>query len=78
MAETQLSGMRYFAIQSKMENALITAMEVTKANDKLFTADNSGFIYQWNLDEYALDMDEAEPPERQCRRPSKNSHDHQT
>ena len=49
--------------QSKMENALITAMEVNKANDRLFTADNSGFIYQWNLDEYALDLDEAEPPE---------------
>ena len=46
-----------------MEDALITAMEVTKANDKLFTADNSGFVYLWNLQDYALDLDEAEPPE---------------
>ena len=42
---------------------MVTAMEITSDNKKLFTADSFGFVHVWNLDEYALDLDEAEPPE---------------
>ena len=41
----------------------MTAMETNKDNTILVTADSSGFMFIWNINQYATDMNEAEPPE---------------
>ena len=42
---------------------MVCSMEVNMLNTLLFTADNSGFVYVWNIDGYCLDHGESEPPE---------------
>lgn len=46
---------------------MVTAMTTNKSNTQLFTADNFGFLYVWNIDQYATDMSEGRDPESKLR-----------
>ncbi|WAQ98705.1 WDR49-like protein [Mya arenaria] len=43
--------------------AMVSVMEVNKANTVLFTGDSLGFVYLWDIDGYAATHVESEPPE---------------
>jgi len=42
---------------------MVSVMEINKANTILFTGDSFGFVYLWDIDGYAADRIEPEPPE---------------
>ena len=53
----------YYFLQTKLPGAMITSMEVNKANTTLFTADSFGFLCVWNIEGYCMSDAESEPPE---------------
>ncbi|XP_052794800.1 WD repeat-containing protein on Y chromosome-like [Mya arenaria] len=48
---------------SNSKGAMVSVMEVNKANTVLFTGDSLGFVYLWDIDGYAATHVESEPPE---------------
>ena len=44
---------------------MVSTLEVVSSDTMLFSADNLGFIYAWNIDGYCLKGEEAESPERE-------------
>ena len=49
--------------QSNSKGAMVSLLEINKHNTVLFSGDSLGFIYLWNVDGYASDGREYEPPE---------------
>lgn len=53
----------HYLLQSNSKGAMVSVLEVNKANTVLFSGDSFGFIYLWNIDGYCAKHKEDESPE---------------
>jgi len=49
-------------MQTKVANAVITAMETNSKNTQLVSGDSLGFICFWNIERYCFDKNEEHSP----------------
>jgi len=54
-----------FVLQTKVAEAIVTALETNSANTRLFSADSVGFVCIWNIEGYCVFSSEVRSPQRE-------------